>query len=100
MVSRVILVIAKGAKDILRVIFRRRDMVPQLRVTIWLVVFLNCRFLVGKAMKLLPVKGQMGTLKPSITLSNLVLSIALVCQSIQMLYNFVSKFTLRNRMCE
>jgi hypothetical protein len=100
MASRVIFVIAKGAKDILRVIFRRRDMVPQLGVTIWLVVFLNCLFLVGKAVKPLPVKGQTGTLKPSITLSNLVLSIALVCQSVQTLNNFVSEFTLWNRKCE
>lgn len=100
MVSRVILVVAKGAKDILRVIFRRRDIVPQLRVTVWLVVFLNCRFLLLGAMKPFPVEGQTGTFKPSITLSNLVLSIALVCQSVQMLNNFVSEFTLWNRKCE
>ena len=34
MVSKVILVITKGAKDILRIIFRWRDIVPQLQVTV------------------------------------------------------------------
>jgi len=98
-VSRVGPVIVKGAEDILRLIFRWRDIVPQLRVTI-LVVFLICCFLLGKAMKPLPVKGQMGAFKPSITLSNLVLGIALVCQSIQTLNGFVSEFTLLTRKCE
>ena len=100
MVSRVTPVIAKGAEDILRVIFRWRDVVPQLRVAIQLVVFLICCFLLGMVVKPLPVMGQTGTFKPSITLSNLVLGIALVCQSIQALNNFVSEFTLLTRKCE
>jgi ABC-type multidrug transport system fused ATPase/permease subunit len=94
MVSRVASVIAKGAENILRAIFRWRDVVSQLRVTIRLVVFLICCFLLGTAMKPLPIKGQMGAFKPSIALSNLVLGIALVCRSIQALDSFVSKFTL------
>ena len=94
MVSRVTSVIPKGAENILRVIFRRRDIVSQLRVTIWLVAFLICCFLLGMAMKPLPIKGQTGTFKPSITLGNLVLGIALVCRSIQALNNFMSEFTL------
>ena len=94
MVSRVASVIAKGAKNILRAIFRRRDIVSPLRVTIWLVVFLICCFLLNMAMKLLPIKGQTGAFKPSIALSNLMLGIALVCRSVQALDNFVSKFTL------
>jgi hypothetical protein len=40
MVSRVISVIAKNAENILRVIFRLRDVVSQLRVTVRLVVVL------------------------------------------------------------
>ena len=93
MVSRVTSVIAKGAENILRVIFRRRDIVSQLRVTIWLVAVLNCRFLLGVAVKPLPIKGQTGTFKSSITLSNLLLGIALVCRSIPTLDNFVSEFS-------
>jgi hypothetical protein len=59
MVSRVTSVIAKGAENILRAIFRWRDIVSQLRVTIRprLVVFLICCFLLDMAMKLLPTKG-------------------------------------------
>ena len=94
MVSRVTSVIAKGGKKILRAIFRWRDIVSQLRVTIRLVVFLICCFLLNMAMKLLPIKGQTGAFKPSIALSNLMLGIALVCRSVQALDNFVSKFTL------
>ena len=74
MVSRVTSVIAKGAENILRAIFRRRDIVSQLRVTIRLAVFLiyclvvvliYC-FLLGMAMKLLPIKGQTGALCSSL----------------------------------
>jgi len=101
-VSRVAPVIAKGAKDILREIFGRRNVVPQLRVMVtflW-VVFLICSFLLGKVVKPLPVKGQTGAFKPSITFSNLVLSFAFVCRSVQTLDNFVSEFTLLTRKCE
>ena len=77
-VSRIIFVIAKGAKDILRVVFRWRDIVSQLRVSIWLVGFLNFFSLLGMAIKPLPVKGQTGTFKPSVTLSNLVPCVTLV----------------------
>ena len=49
------------------------------------------------AMKPLLIKGQTGTFKPSIALSNLVLSIAFVGRPIQALDNFVSKFTLLTR---
>ena len=94
MVSRVTSVIAKGAENILRVIFRWRNIVSQLRVTIQLLVFLFGCFLIGMAIKVLPIKGQMGAFMPSITLSNLVLSVALVCRSVQALDNFVSEFTL------
>ena len=94
MVSRVTSVIANGAKDIQRVIFRWRGIVSQLRVTIQLLVFLFGCFLIGMAIKVLPIKGQMGAFMPSITLSNLVLSVALVCRSVQALDNFVSEFTL------
>jgi hypothetical protein len=100
MVSRVTSVIAKGAENILRVIFRWRDIVSQLRVTILLIVFLICCFLLGMAMKPLPIKGQTGAFKPSITLSNLGLGIALVCRSVQPLNNFVSEFTLLTRKCK
>ena len=100
MVSRVTSVIANGAENIQRVIFRWRGIVSQLRVTIRLVVFLICCFLLGMAMKLLPIKGQMGTFKSSIMLSNLVLSIALVCWSVQALNSFVSEFTLLTRKCD
>ena len=96
MVSRVTPVIAKDAADILRVIFRWRDVVSQFRVTIFLI---SC-FLLGMVVKPLPVKGQMGTFKPSITLSNLALSIALICQSVQALNSFVSEFALLTRKCE
>ena len=74
MVSRVTSIIAKGAGYILRAIFRQRDIVSQLQVTIRLVVFLiyclvvvliYC-FLLGMAMKPLPIKGQTGAFKPSI----------------------------------
>ena len=58
---------------------------------------LICCFLLGMAMKLLPIKGQTGAFKSSIMLSNLVLGIALVCQSVQALNSFVSKFTLLTR---
>ena len=54
MVSRVTSVIVKGAQDILRAIFRWRDIVSQLRVTIQMVVrlvVLICSFLLGMAMK-------------------------------------------------
>ena len=44
-----------------------------------------------------PIKGQMGAFKSLITLSNFVLSIALVCQSVQALNSFVSEFTLLTR---
>jgi len=77
-VSRIIFVIAKGAKDILRVVFRWRDIVSQLRVSIWLVGFLKFFPLLGMAIKPLPVKGQTGTFKPSVTLSNLVPCVTLV----------------------
>jgi FtsH-binding integral membrane protein len=100
MVSRITPVIAKSAEDIPRLIFRWRDIVPQLRVTIWLIVFLICCFLLGRAMKQLSVEGQTGAFKPLITLSNLVLGLALVCQSIQTLNGFVSEFTLLTRKCE
>ena len=100
MVSRVTAVIAKGAENILRMIFRWRDIVSQLRVTIRLDVFLICCFLLGMAMKPLPIKSQTGALEPSITLSNLVLSIAFVCRSVQALNNFVSEFTLLKRKRE
>ena len=99
MVSRVTSVIVKGAKNILRVIFRWRDIVSQLRVTIWLVVFF-IGLLFGMAMKRLPIKGQTGPFKPSIALSNLMLRIALVRRSVQALDNFVSEFTLLTRKCE
>ncbi len=79
MVSRVSPVIVKGVVDTLRVIFRWRDIVSQVRVTIRLVITLACCFLLGMVVKPLPVKGQMGAFKPSITLSNLMRSIALVC---------------------
>ena len=94
MVSRVTSVIVNGAENIQRVIFRWRGIVSQLQVTIWLVDFLICCFLLGMAMKPLPIKCHMGMFKSSITLSNLVLGIALVCRSVQALGNFVSKFTL------
>ena len=104
MVCRVTSVIAKGAENILRAIFRRRDIVSQLRVTIRLVVrlvvFLICCFLLGMAMKPLLIKGQTGAFKPSIALSNLVLGIALVCRPVQALDNFVSKFTLLTKKHE
>ena len=79
MVSRVTSIIANGAKNIQRVIFRWRGIESQLQVTIRLVVFLICCFLLGMAMRPLPIKGQMGAFKSLIMLSNLVLSIALVC---------------------
>lgn len=82
MVSRVTSVIAKIHKNILRVIFRWRDMVSQLRVTVRLVVVLVCCFLLCLVVKPLPIKRQTGTFKPSITPSNLVFSIALVCRSV------------------
>ena len=94
MVSRVTSVIANGANNIQRVIIRWRGIVSQCRVTIQLVVFLICCFLLGMAMKLLPIKGQTGVFKSSITLSNLMLSIVLVCRSVQALNIFVGKFTL------
>ena len=97
MVSRVISVIVNGAENIQRVIFRWRGIVSQLQVTIRLVVFLICCFLLGMAMKPLPIKGQTGVFKSSITLSNLVLSIVLVCRSIQALNSFVSEFNLLTR---
>ena len=97
MVSRVTSVIANGAENIQRVIFRWRGIVSQLRVTIRLIVFLICCYLLGMAMKPLPIKGQTGAFKSSITLSNLVLSIALVCRSVQALNSFVSEFTLLTR---
>ena len=100
MVSRITSVIAKGAKNILMAIFRRRDIVSQLRVTIRLVVVLICCFLLGTSMKPLGIKGQTGAFKPSIALSNLGLGIALVCRSVQVLNNFVSKFTLLSRKHE
>ena len=100
MVGRVTSVIANGAENIQRVIFRWRGIVSQLRVTILLVVFLICCFLLGMAMKPLPIKGQMGVFKSLITLSNLVLGIVLVCQSIQVLNSFVSEFTLLTRKCD
>ena len=100
MVSRVTSVIANGAENIQRVIFRWRGIVSQLRVTIWLVVFLICCFLLCMAMKPLPIKGQTGVFKSSIMLSNLVLSIALVCRSVQALNSFVSEFTLLTRKCD
>ena len=65
-----------------------------------LVVILIYCFLLGMAIKLLPIKGQTGAFKPSIALSNLVLGIALVCRPIQALDNFVSKFTLLTRKHE
>jgi hypothetical protein len=77
MVSRVTSVIAKGDENILRVIFRWRDVVSQLRVTVRPLVLLSCCFLLGMVINALPIKGQTGAFKPSITLSNLVLSIAL-----------------------
>ena len=97
MVSRVTSVIANGAENIQRVIFRWRGIVSQFRVTIWLVAFLICCFLLGMAMKPLPIKGQMGAFKSSIMLSNLVLGIVLVCRSVQALNSFVSEFTLLTR---
>ena len=97
MVSRVTSVIVNGAKNIQRVISRWRGIVSQLWVTIWLVVFLICYFLLGMAMKMLPIKGQTGMFKSSIMLSNLVLSIVLVCWSVQALNSFVSEFTLLTR---
>ena len=100
MVSRVTSVIVNGAKNIQRVIYRWRGIVSQLWVTIRLVVFLICCFLLGMAIKLLPIKGQMGVFKSSIMLSNLVLGIALVCRSVQVLNSFVSKFTLLTRKCD
>ena len=66
MVGRVTSVIANGAENIQRVIFRWRGIVSQLQVTIQLVVFLICCFLLGMAMKPLPIKGQMGMFKLSI----------------------------------
>ena len=100
MVCRVTSVIANDAENIQRIISRWRGIVSQLRVTIWLVVFLICCFLLGMAMKPLPIKGQMGMFKSSITPSNLVLGIVLVCQSIQVLNSFVSEFTLLTRKCD
>ena len=107
MVSRVASVRAKGAKNILRVIFRWRDIVSQLRVTIQLVVFrrvlICCALLPARscmATNPLPIKCQTGAFKPSITLSNLVLGIALVCRSVQALNSFVSEFTLLTRKRE
>ena len=100
MVSRVTSIIANGAENIQRVIFRWRGIVSQFQVTIQLVVFLIYCFLLGMAMKLLPIKGQTGAFKSSIMLSNLVLGIALVCRSIQALNIFVSEFTLLTRKCD
>ena len=100
MVSGIAPVIVKGAEDTLSMIFRWRDIVSQVRVTIQRVAISMCCFLLGMVVKLLPVKGQMGVFKPLITLSNLVLSIALVCCSVQVLNNLVRKFTLLTRRCE
>ena len=91
MISRVTSVIANGAENIQRVIFRWRGIVSQFWVTIWLVVFLICCFLLGMAMKPLPIKCQTGMFKSLITFSNLVLGIVLVCRSVQALNSFVSK---------
>ena len=100
MVSRVASVIAKGAENVLRVIFRWRDVVSQLRVTVRPLVLLFCCFLLGMVIKVLPIKGQTRVFKPSIMLSNLVLSIALVCRPIQALDDFVSEFTLLTKKHE
>lgn len=102
MVSRVASVFSNGVKYVHRLIFRWRDVIPQVRVTLhWhLVIFVIHRFLLSTGMELLPVKCQSGTFKSSITLGDLLLRMAFVGRSIQSFNDFMSKFTLTAGSCE
>jgi hypothetical protein len=100
MVSGVTSVIPNGVKYVHRLILRWRDVIPQLRVTLCLIIFVIHWFLPSTGIKLLPVKRQMGTFKSLIVCGNLLLRMAFVGRSIQLFNDFMSKFTLAARSCE
>ena len=100
MVSGVTSVIPSGVKYVHGLILRWRDVIPQLRVTLCLVIFVSHWFLPSTGMELLPVKRQTGTFKSSIARGDLSLRMAFVGRSIQLFNDFMSKFTLAAKSCE